>query len=99
MQGGIANMLQMVVNAGKDNEQVMELVDTPEFVLVQFCNLILRHRDIRNPDVRYRVQETINALKIKAERTPDPDDEPVTFNRYDLKNYIKDIEDLLKQFA
>ena len=89
-------MLQMVMNKGTDNEEVMDLVDTPEFVLVQFCDLILRRRDIRNPETRQGVQEIVNALKVKAEGNSD---EPVTYNRYDLKNYITGIEDLLKQFA
>jgi len=75
---------------------VMELVDAPEIVLVEFCNMTLRHRDIRDPDIRHSVQEIINALKVKA---GEKSDEPVTYNRYDLKNYVTEIEDLLKKFA
>ena len=89
-------MLQIVMNAGKDNEKIMDLVDTPEIVLVQFCDMTLKHRDLRNQDIRNTVQQIINALKVKAEKEST---EPVVFNRYDLKSYITDIEDLLKQFA
>ena len=84
-------MLQIVLNEGKEDKEVMDLVDTPEIVLVQFCDMILRHRDIRNPDVRQRVQEFINALKIKATKESA---EPAAFDRYSLKSYITGVEDL-----
>ena len=84
------------MNADKEDEKVMDLADTSEFVLVEFCNMILRHRDIRNPEIRDRIQEIINALKVKSEKLSG---EPAASNRYNLKNYIMGIEDLLKQFA
>jgi len=89
-------MLQIVMNSGKDNEKVMDLLDTPEIVLVQFCDMTLRHRDLKNQDVRDTVQNIIDALKVKTEKDSI---EPVAFNRHDLKSYIKYIEDLLKQFV
>jgi hypothetical protein len=88
-------MVQMVMKAGDKDEQVMELVDTPEFVLVQFCDLIVRKRDIRNPDTHNTLRETVDALKIKS-------NEEATgigqFNRYDLKKFIAQIDDLLNQY-
>jgi len=89
-------MLQMVRNPGKEDEEVIDLVDTPTFVLVQFCDVALRRYDMRNPDIRNQVQETINALKVKIEKesydlTP--------FNRYDLKDYVTRVDDTLKQFT
>jgi hypothetical protein len=86
--------MQMVWKTG-DEEQVLELVDTPELVLVQCCNSILRHQDLRNPDARHMLRETVNALKIKAGQEPDS---PIAMNRHELKKKLAEIEDLLKQF-
>jgi hypothetical protein len=87
-------MLKMVMKSG-GKEQVLDLEDTPELVLIQFCNLILRHHDLRNPDSRTLLRETLNALKVKAElKSP----EPYTVSRETLKQDIAEIEDLLKQF-
>jgi hypothetical protein len=85
----------MVMNLGTDNEKIMDLVDTPEFVLVQFCDLIIRRRDLRNPETHNRLTETVKALKIKAQEEASG---PGTFDRYELKEYIAGIEDLLKQY-
>lgn len=87
-------MLQMVWKSGGD-EQVLDLVDTPEIVLVQFCETILRHQDLRNPDARQMLQEIITALKVKAEKEPV---DHIAFNRHDLKENIAYVEDLLRQF-
>ena len=87
-------MLQMLMKSG-DNEQVLDLAETPEFALVQFCDLILRKQDLRNPDARYILRETVSALKVKAEKEPS---DPVAFYRTDLKAQIAQIEGLLEQF-
>jgi len=87
-------MLQMSWKTG-DTERVVDLVEVPEFVLVQFCDLILRKQDLRNPDARYMLRETINALKVKAEEEPVG---PATFERSSLKEQIAQIEGLLDQF-
>jgi hypothetical protein len=87
-------MLQMLMKSG-DEEQVLDLVDVPEFVLAQFCDLILRKQDLRNPDVRKMLRETVDALKAKAEKEPV---DPVAYERNSLKESIANIEDLLKQF-
>jgi hypothetical protein len=88
-------MLQMVLNKGAEDEEVMELVDTPEFILVQYCGMILRHRDIRIPQFHNMLSEIIGALKVIAEKEADG---PGTYNRHVLKDYVKDIEELLIQF-
>ena len=88
-------MLQMVMKAGED-EKVMDLVDTPEFVLRQSCDMILRHQDMRNPDAQRMVQDIISALKVKATKESD---EPGALSRYNLKSYIMQVDDLLLQFA
>ena len=87
-------MLQMLWKSG-DTEQVVDLVEVPEFVLVQFCDLILRKQDLRNPDARYMLRETVNALKVKAEEPPDGS---AAFERHSLKEQIEQIEGLLDQF-
>ena len=87
-------MLQMVMKSG-DKEQVLDLVEVPELVLVQSCNMILRHQDLRNPDAQYMLQEFVGALKVKAREDLVG---PAAFNRHDLKKYITQIDDLLKQF-
>jgi hypothetical protein len=87
-------MLKMVWNSG-DEEQVIELTETPEFVLINFCDIIIRKQDLRNPDVRYMLRETVNALKVKAEGEPDG---YTPFDRRGLKEHIAQIEDLLKKF-
>ena len=87
--------MQMLWKTG-DKEQVLELVDTPELVLVQFCNSILRHQDLRNPDARHRLRELVNALKAKAEQEPDG---PFAMNRYELKEKLAEIEELLAKFG
>ena len=84
-------MLQMKMEAdGK--EQILDLVDVPEFVLVQSCYMTLKYQDLRNPDAQYILRETINALKVKAEAKPG---EPYSLRKQDLKDYITRIEDLL----
>jgi hypothetical protein len=87
-------MLQMMWKSG-DTEQVLDLVGVPEFVLVQFCDVILRKQDLRNPDARYMLRETVNALKVKAEEAPVG---PAAFDRHSLKEQISRIEGLLVQF-
>jgi len=87
-------MLQMLMKSG-DNEQVLDLVEVPEFVLLQFCDLILRKQDLSNPDVRYMLRETIGALKAKAEAPSDP----ASFCRTGLKEQVAQIEGLLEQFG
>ena len=87
-------MLQMVCKSG-DEERVLDLVDTPEIVLVKFCESILRHQDLRNPDARRMLRETIGALKIKAEKEPV---DHVSYDRDNLKENISYVEGLLKQF-
>ena|GEM_PF-3220553 len=87
--------LQMVWKAGEKEEEILELTETPEFVLIQFCDIIIRKQDLRNPDARYMLDETVNALKVKAEKEPygySP------FDRKGLKEYIAHIEDLLIKF-
>ena len=88
-------MLQMLMRSG-DDEQMLDLVDVPEFVLVQSCDTILRHWDLRNSDARLQLTELINALKVKAQEEPTG---PATFNRYGLREYIARIECLIKQFG
>ena len=84
-------MLQMAWKTDED-EKIMDLADTPEFVLVKFCDGILRHQDIRNPATQRTVQEIINALKVKLKEASASD-------WYNLKSYITQVDDLLKQFA
>ena len=90
-------MLQMAMKSGDNKEQILDLVDVPEFVLVQSCDIILRHQDLRNPDAQYMLRETVNALKVKAEEKPS--DLVFSYNRYDLKEYIVQIENLLSSVA
>ena len=87
-------MLQMLMKSG-DNERILNLVEVPEFVLVQFCDAILRKQDLRDPDARYMLRETINAIKVKAEEEPS---ERVAFDRASLKAQVTQIESLLAQF-
>jgi hypothetical protein len=84
----------MVMGSG-DEKQVLDLVDVPELVLVQFCDLILRKRDLRNPDTHKMLQEIVNALKVKAEKEPV---DRIAYERCSLKESLAYIEDLLKQF-
>jgi hypothetical protein len=88
-------MLQMKMVRG-ENEEIMDLVDTPEFVLVQFCDMVLKHQDMRNPEAQRLVRENIVALKIKAEKDST---DLVSFDRHNLKRYISGIEELLEQFS
>jgi hypothetical protein len=87
-------MLQMSVKSG-DGEQVLDLVEIPEFILVQFCEMILRHQDMRNQDARYMLRETVNALNVKAKEAAAGQD---AYDRYSLKGAIARIEELLDQF-
>jgi len=84
----------MLMKSG-DEEQVLELVDVPEFVLAEFCGLILRHQDLRNPDARRMLRDTVSALKVKAEQEPV---DRVSLDRQSLKEDIAQMESLLKQF-
>ena len=86
--------LQMLMKTGDKEETVLELTETPEFVLIQFCDVIIRKQDLRNPDTRYVLDETLNALRVKAEREPDG---YTPFSRQDLKEFIAMIDELLKK--
>jgi len=85
-------MLKFVWNKGDDDEKVLDLIDTPDIVLVQSCNAFLKYHGLKNPDSRRRVKETIDALKIKAETEPAG---PSCFDRHDLIAYIAEVEGLL----
>ena len=87
-------MLQMLMKSG-GNEQVLDLTEVPEFVLVQSCDTVLRHWDLRNPDARWHLAELIDALKVKAEEEPTG---KATFDRYSLRKYVAQIEGLIEQF-
>jgi len=88
-------MSQIVMNRGGDQEEIMDMVDAPEFVLVQMCDLTLRKQDMRNPDAQRMVREFVDALKVKAEKKAEPAD----YNRDELKKYIECIEEVLAKFA
>ena len=77
-----------------DTEEVVDLVEAPEIVLLQFCDLILRKWDLRNPEVRNMLREMFNALKAKAEKKPDG---PAAYSPYSLEEQIAHIEGLLDQ--
>ena len=87
-------MLQIACKSG-DDEQILDLVDTPEFVLVQFCEAILRHQDLRNPDARRMLREIVNALKIKDDKEPV---DHISYGRNNLKENIAYVEGLLRQY-
>ena len=87
-------MLQVAMKSG-DDEQILDLVDTPEIVLVQFCEAILRHQDLRNPDARYLLRETVKALKVKADKEPV---DHIVYDRNNLKENIAYVEGLLRQY-
>jgi hypothetical protein len=87
-------MLQMVLKSG-DEEQVLDLLEVPEFVLMQFCDSILRKQDLRNPVVRDMLRDLTNALKIKAEQEPV---DRVAIDRHSLKEQLTQIEGLLAKF-
>ena len=57
------------MNGGSDREEIMELVDAPEFVLVQMCDVTLRKQDMRNPDAQRMVREFVDALRINPTLT------------------------------
>jgi len=85
-------MLQMIMEAdGK--EQILDLSEVPEYVLMMSCDGILRNQDLRNPEAQYILQETINALKVKAEEKPS--EGIISYHRGDLKKYIAYVDDLL----
>ena len=87
-------MLEILWKSG-DTEKVIDLVEAPEYELVTFCDLIIRRRDLRNPDARYMLRGVANALKVKAEEPPDC---PDAYSRHGLKEYIARIEELLVQY-
>jgi hypothetical protein len=94
MTEGSGQSMQMIWITG-DEKRVLELVDTPELVLVQFCNSILRHQDLRNPDARRMLRETVDALKVKAGQEPDS---PLAMDRFELKEKLVEIEEALDKF-
>ena len=87
-------MLQMLWKSG-DTEKVVDLVEVPELVLVQFCDIYLRKRDLSDPQNREILRETANALKVKAEKPPDS---PHAYSRSSLKELVANIEGLLDKF-
>jgi len=89
-------MLKMIKESGGE-EQILDLVEAPEFILVQSCDLILRHRDLRNPDTQSFLQQVVDALKIKSEEKSR--DLAFSFSREDIKEYISGIEEVLDSVA
>ena len=88
-------MLKVVMDPGED-EQVLDLVDTPEIVLMDFCYMIMKYRDLSNPDVQKILREFLNALKVKSEAEPT---DYYAYDRRSMKEDIAEVEDLLDRLA
>jgi len=86
------------MKAGND-ETIMDLEDTPDFVLVQFCSMILRHRDLRDPEHRQKVQGIVSALKAKAEKPGQNSISSFSLSKSELESYIALVEDILLEFS
>jgi len=91
-------LLQLVMNSGDNDAQVIDLVDAPELVLFNFCDITLRRQDMKNPEAQRIVRQTIDALKVKATQEPVPVG-PACINRYSLKEYITEVEKILERFT
>ena len=88
-------MLQIVMNPGED-EEISDLADAPEIILVQFCTMILKHQDLRDPDVQKSLRELLDAMKARADTEPVG---PGCYDRRYLKEDIARIEDLLDSLS
>jgi hypothetical protein len=90
-------MIKMVMNPG-DEEQVYDLTETPDFLLLQFCESILRKQDLRNPEVQNMLGEIVDALRAKVDnKSKDGFGFLITVDRNELKGVIQAIDGLLMQ--
>jgi hypothetical protein len=91
-------MIQIVRNLG-DDEEVYDLTETPDFLLVHFCEAILRHHDPRNPKVQNTLREFVDALRVKVDgNAKDAFTCTITYDREELNKIIETIDGLLAQF-
>jgi len=59
-------MIKMSMKSG-GKEEILDLVDVPEFVLMQACDVIVRKQNLRDPDTMSLFRELTNALRAKLE--------------------------------
>ena len=62
-------MTQIVWNPGP-NEKVMELTDAPPFVLMHYCDFMIRRGDLGDPAIRRQLREFADALRAHAAGEP-----------------------------
>ena len=79
-----------------DNRKILDLEDAPEEVLMDFCGMILRHHNLRNPDSQSLLKQLNAALKKKSEK--DSTGKHV-FARYYLKAAVEEIESILNKLT
>ena len=90
-------MIKMVMDPG-DNEEVYDLTETPDFLLVQFCESILRHQDVRNPDVQNILREFVDALRAKVDNNlKDAFACTITYSQNEIRGIINAVDGLLKK--
>ena len=92
-------MLQIVEKTG-DKEEVLDLVDTPEMILVQMCDVIMRKWYLKDPDTQRHLQDIAGALKtIASKEVKDGvcNGQSNLYNRDMLKKYAAAVEDVVKQ--
>ena len=92
-------MIKMVMDPG-DNEEVYDLTETPDFLLVQFCESILRHQDVRNPDVQNILREFVDALRAKVDNNlKDAFACTITYSQNEIRGIINAIDGMLEKVA
>ena len=79
-----------------DKEIILDLEDAPDVVLMDFCRIILRHHDLRNPESQNFLRQLNAALKVKSEKEPAGSH---ASERYYLKEAIAEIDNILNRLA
>ena len=79
-----------------DIEKILNLEDAPGEVLMDFCRMILRHHNLRNPESQSLLRQLNAALKLKSEKDPTGNHAAA---RYYLKAAVEEIESILNKLT
>ena len=89
-------MLQMVMKSGDGEDVILDLVDTPDFVLIKMCDLMIRKQDLRHPDVQRGLKDISDAFKAKmadeSKISPPYTREDIEFHSLQLDELLAELE-------
>ena len=90
-------MMQLLRKSG-EKEEVYDLTETPDYLLVTFCETILRHYDMRNPEARNILRDFADAIRTKLDKNlEDAFACTITYSENELREIVKTIDEMLEK--